>query len=164
MVIPLYLEVYSQKAKDFLSENYQLFKVIDTASLSTGNKGIYDIDNLFGKFLKKGQEKRFAVRLVGKRCLVRKGAKKNSLDLATSLPCPHETVLIKYKNGNEQKTTVSCNAVPVRLPGKKYPLFLVVVKGLGKKTDDAFEPLPCKYKTQRRHMAYRRNLSYPLEV
>ena len=40
-VIPLYLEVYSREAKSFLSENHQLFKVIDTVSLFVGNKGIY---------------------------------------------------------------------------------------------------------------------------
>jgi hypothetical protein len=138
-VIPLYLELYSQEAKDFMSENHQLFKVIDTVSLFTGNKGVYAIDRggdrgkLFDKFLKKGQEKRFVVRLIGQRDLVHKGAKKNSLDLATSLSCPHETVLIKYENGKEQKTTVFYGAVPVKLPGKDYPLFLVVVKGFGKK-------------------------------
>ncbi|MGD9578622.1 MAG: hypothetical protein AB7Y74_10255 [Syntrophorhabdus sp.] len=138
-VIPLYLEVYSQEAKSFLSENHQLFKVIDTVSLFAGNKGIYAIDRggdrgkLFDKFLEKGQEKRFVVRLVGKRDLVHKGVKKNSLDLATSLPCPHETVLIKYENGKEQKATVFYNAVPVKLPGKDYFLFLIVVKGFGKK-------------------------------
>lgn len=138
-VIPLYLEVYSQEAKSFLSENHQLFKVIDTVSLFTGNKGIYAIDRggdrgkLFDKFLEKDQEKRFVVRLVGKRDLVHKGVRKNSLVLATSLPCPHETVLIKYENGKEQKATVFYNAVPVKLSGKDYPLFLIVVKGFGKK-------------------------------
>jgi hypothetical protein len=49
------------------------------------------------------------------------------------LPCPHETVLIKYENGKEQKAAVFYNAVPVKLPGKDYSLFLVVVKGFGKK-------------------------------
>ena len=29
--------------------------------------------------------------------------------------------------------TISYNAVPVKLPGKEYPLFFVVVKGFGKK-------------------------------
>jgi hypothetical protein len=66
----LYLELYSQEAKDFMSENHQLFKVIDTVSLHIGDKGIYAIDRggdrgkLFDKFLEKGKEKRFVVRLV----------------------------------------------------------------------------------------------------
>lgn len=138
-VIPLYLELYSQKAKDFTSENHQLFKVIDAVSLFTGNKGIYAIDRggdrgkIFDKFLEKGKEKRFVVRLVGQRDLIHKGVRKKSLDLAASLPCPYETVLIKYESGKEQKATVSYNAVPVKLPGKDYQLFLVVVKGFGKR-------------------------------
>jgi len=136
-VIPLYLEAYSREAKDFLSENHQLFKVIDTVSIYIGNKGIYAIDRggdrgrLFDKFLE--NEKRFVVRLVGKRDPAHKGIKKNSLDPATALTCPYETILIKYENGKEQKTTVFYNAVPVKLPGKDYRLFLVVVKGFGKK-------------------------------
>jgi hypothetical protein len=48
------------------------------------------------------------------------------------LPCPHETVMIKYEDGKEEKKTVFYNALPVRLPGRDYPLFLVVVKGFGK--------------------------------
>lgn len=43
-LIPLYLEAYSQKAHDFKSENYQLFKAINAVSSHIGNKGIYAID------------------------------------------------------------------------------------------------------------------------
>jgi hypothetical protein len=140
-VIPLYLEAYSQEAKDFLSENHQLFKVIDTVSLHIGNKGIYAIDRggdrgkLYDKFLEKGKEKRFVIRL-NPRHLMHKGIRKDCLNLALTMPCPHETVIIKYEEGKEQKTTIFYNAVPVRLPDKKhrdYPLYLVVVKGFGKK-------------------------------
>ncbi len=48
------------------------------------------------------------------------------------MSCPHETVLIKYEDGKEEKATVSYNALPVRLRGRDYPLFLVVVKRFGK--------------------------------
>lgn len=137
-VIPLYLEAYSQDAGGFVSENDQLFKVIDTISIHVGNKGIYAIDrggdrgNLYDKFLEKGQEKRFVIRLTQKRDLIHKGMRHNCLQLATILPCPHQTVIIKYEDGQEDKTTVSYNAVPVKLPGRHHPLFLVVVKGFGK--------------------------------
>jgi hypothetical protein len=50
------------------------------------------------------------------------------------LPCPYETVIIKYEDGKEEKKTVFYNALPVRLPGRDYPLFLVVVKGFGKES------------------------------
>ncbi len=58
--------------------------------------------------------------------------RKNCLSLATVLPCPYQTVIIKYQDGQEDKTTVFYNAVPVRLPGRQHPLFRVVVKGFGK--------------------------------
>lgn len=137
-VIPLYLEAYSQEAQDFMSENHQLFTVIDTVSLHVGNKGIYAIDRggdrgkLYDKFLEKGKEKRFVIRLAKTRDLVHRGTKKNCHNMATVLPCPHEAAIIKYEEGKEQKTTISYNAVPVKLPGKDNPLFLVVAKGFGK--------------------------------
>ena len=43
-VIPLYLEAYSQEAKDFKSENDQLLRVIDAVGAHVGGKGIYAID------------------------------------------------------------------------------------------------------------------------
>jgi len=137
-VIPLYLEAYSQEAHDFKSENDQLFKVIDTVGTSIGAKGIYAIDRggdrgkLYDKFLQKDKEKRFVIRLTKNRDLLHKGVKKNCALLADALPCPHETVIIKYEEGKEQKTTIFYNALSVKLPGKTYPLFLVVVKGFGK--------------------------------
>jgi hypothetical protein len=137
-VIPLYLEAYSQDAQDFKSENGQLFKVIDTVSAHIGNKGIYAIDRggergkLYDKFLVKGKEKRFVIRLTQKRDLIHEGVKRNCHLLATTLPCPHETVIIKYEDGKKEKTTVSYSAIPVKLPEYGHPLFLVVVKGFWK--------------------------------
>lgn len=137
-VIPLYLETYSQEAQDFMSENHQLFTVIDTVSLHVGNKGIYAIDRggdrgkLYNKFLEKGKERRFVIRLAKTRDLIHKGTRKNCHDLASVLPCPHEAVIIKYEEGKEQKTTIFYNAVPVKLPDRDNPLFLVVAKGFGK--------------------------------
>ena len=137
-VIPLYLEAYSQEAKGFLSENDQLFRVIDTVGAALGSKGIYAIDRggdrgkLYEKFLEKGKEKRFVIRLTQQRDLIHKGIRKNCRLVATRLPCPYQTVIIKYEDGKEDKTTVSYNALPVKLPRHEHPLFLVVVKGFGK--------------------------------
>jgi hypothetical protein len=153
-VIPLYLEAYSQEARDFKSENNQLFKVIDTVGDHIGNKGIYAIDRggdrgkLYDKFLEKGKEKRFVIRLAQKRDLIHKGVKKNCRLLASALPCPHETVIIKYEDGKEEKTTVSYNAVSVRLPEHGQPLFLVVVKGFGKAPMMLLTSCPVNMKTK----------------
>jgi hypothetical protein len=153
-VIPLYLEAYSQDAKDFKSENDQLFKVIDTVGAHLGNKGIYAIDRggdrgkLYNKFLEKGKERRFVIRLMQKRDLIHKGIKKNCRLLASALPCPYETVIIKYEDGKEEKTTVSYNALPVRLPGHEQHLFLVVVKGFGKTPMMLLTSCPVHLKTK----------------
>ena len=153
-VIPLYFEAYSQEAQDFKSENDQLFKVIDTVADHIGTKGIYAIDRggdrgkIYNKFLEKDKEKRFVIRLIGKRDLIHKGVKKNSAALATALPCPHETVIIKYEEGKEQKTTIFYNAVPVKLPEKGYPLFLVVVKGFGKQPMMLLSSCPVNLKSK----------------
>jgi hypothetical protein len=151
-VIPLYLEAYSQEAKDFKSENDQLFKVIDAVGAAIGTKGIYAIDRggdrgkLYDKLLEK--DKRFVIRLQKNRDLIHKGIKKNCAALAAVLPCPYETVIIKYEDGKEEKITVSYNAVPVRLPGKEHPLFLIVVKGFGKAPMMLLTSCPVNLKTK----------------
>ena len=153
-VIPLYLEAYSQEAKDFKSENDQLFKVIDTVGAHIGTKGIYAIDRggdrgkLYDKFLEKGKEKRFVVRLAKTRDLVHHGKKRNCLLLATMLPCPHETVIITYEAGKEEKITVSYNVLSVKLPGRDHPLFFVVVKGFGKQPMMLLTSCPVSMKTK----------------
>ena len=126
--------------------------MIDTVGASIGTKGIYAIDRggdrgkLYDKFLE--QKKRFVIRLQKNRDLMHKGIKKNCAGLAAALPCPYETVIIKYEDGKEEKITVSYNAVPVRLPGKEHPLFLVVVKGFGKAPMMLLTSCPVNLKTK----------------
>jgi len=137
-VIPLYLEAYSQDAHSFKSENDQIFKAIDAVGNHIGKKGIYAIDRggdrgkLYDKFLEKEKEKRFVIRLVKTRDLIHKGTRKNCRNMAYTLPCPYEAVIIKYEEGKEQKVTIRYNCLPVKLPKHDYPLFLVVAKGFGK--------------------------------
>ena len=153
-VIPLYLEAYSHEAKDFRSENDQIFKAIDTVSLHIGNKGIYAIDRggdrgkLYDKFLEKGKEKRFVIPLVKTRDLVHRGVRKNCHALATALPCPHEAAIIKYEGGKEQKVTIRYASLPVKLPNHGYPLFLIVAKGFGKEPMMLLTNCPVKMKVK----------------
>lgn len=138
-VIPLYCEVYSQEAKGFESENKQIFKCIDTVVKHIGNKGIWAIDRggdrgkIYDKFLDKKNPKRFVIRLTGKRNLIHQGKIKNSEDLAKCLPCEYKANIIKYEEGKEEKKIVSYNAISVKLTNQEAKLFLVVVKGFGKK-------------------------------
>jgi len=138
-VIPLYCEAYSQEAEGFLSENDQLFRVIDTVGRSVGTRGIWAMDRggdrnkILDKFLDPKNPKRFVIRLTKKRDVVHRGRKKNCLDLARSLRCDFEATLITYEEGREKIKTVRYTAVPVKLPKKPERLFLVVVKGFGEK-------------------------------
>ncbi len=94
-----------------MSENHQLFKVIDTVSFFIGNKGIYAIDRggdrgkLYDKFLKEKENGLSSV-LRKERDLIHKGTRKNCHDLAVALPCPHEAVIIKYEEGKERKVSI----------------------------------------------------------
>jgi hypothetical protein len=53
------------------------------------------------------------------------------LEIAQILPTPHETVLIFYEEGKENKRKVQYNAIPVKPPGYPQKLHFVVVKGFG---------------------------------
>ena len=135
-VIPLYCEAYSQEAREFLSENAQLFKAIDAVGQHVGSRGIWavdrggDRDKLFDKFLDEDDPKRFVVRL-NKRDLVHRGVKRDCCEMARALPCHFKATLIKYEEGKEKVRTVWYNAIPVKLPGRDERLFMVVVKGFG---------------------------------
>lgn len=111
-----------------------------------------------------GKENGLSSVLRKERDLIHKGTRKNCHDLALALPCPHEAVIIKYEEGKERKVTISYNAIPVKLPGRDNPLFLVILIRVRERTDDATCDLSCKCKAQRNNMAYCRNLSYPLEM
>jgi hypothetical protein len=167
-VIPLYLEAYSQEAQEFKSENEQLFKVIDRVGEHMGEKGIYAIDRggdrgkLYDKFLEKGEEKRFVIRLVKTRDLLHKGARKNCHLLATLLPCPYETVIIKYQDGKEEHCLLQR---PFRKASREGHSFVSGGgKGVWQRAHDAAEQLCGKRQDPGKHMAHRGDLPDPLEV
>lgn len=58
-------------------------------------------EKIYDKFLEKGN--RFVILLARSRDLIHKGVKKNCRLLASVLPCPHETVIIKYEERKEEK-------------------------------------------------------------
>lgn len=84
-VIPLYCEAYSQEAEGFLSENDQLFRVIETVGHSVGTRGIWAMDRggdrnkILDKFLDPSNPKRFVIRLTKKRDVVSSWKKKELL-------------------------------------------------------------------------------------
>jgi len=135
-VIPLYCEAYFQESRGFVSENEQLFRVIEVVGRHVGTRGIWaidrggDWDRLFDKFLTREAPKRFVVRL-RKRDLIHRGVKRDCCEMARVLPCDFKATLITYEEGKEKLRTVWYSAISVKLPGRDERLFMVVVKGFG---------------------------------
>jgi hypothetical protein len=73
------------------------------------DKGICAMDRagdrgkVYDKFPGNGKEKRFVIRFIKIRDLLHKGARKNYHLLASIVPCPYETMIIKYDHGKEKK-------------------------------------------------------------
>jgi hypothetical protein len=136
-IIPLYNELYSQRAPDFDSENREILKAVDSLASHIKNRGIYvsdragDRGRLLYPLLDK--RKRFLIRLVGDRHLVYRGKKSLALDLARSCPLPYADRIIKEDKGKEKAYTLEYGFRKVRLPGRTKQLYLVVVKGFGEK-------------------------------
>lgn len=133
-VIPLYCEAYAYDAVK--SENTELLRAIRTVESHIGNKGIHAMDRggdrgvIYKHYLGKETPQRFVIRLK-ERDLIHRGKRKHCLDMATTLPMPHESVLVVYEDGKEKRRAVKYNAVAVKLPDYEQKLFLVVVKGFG---------------------------------
>ena len=135
-VIPLYCEAYAYDAVK--SENTEVLHAIGAVESHIGHKGIHAIDHggdrgvIYKHYLSKDTLGRFVIRLK-ERDLTHTGKRKHCLDMATTLPMPHESVLVVYDDGKEKRRAVKYNAVAVKLPDYAHKLFLVVVKGFGLK-------------------------------
>ena len=138
-VIPLYHELYSQNAPDFKSENTQIIKAIDMVSEQCDNRGIWVIDRggdrdvLFSHLLKKNNEKRFIVRLVGNRNLMHGNKEVLAQKLAYNCKTPYSETIIKEENGKEKVYHICYGYVPVKLPGRDKQLYVLAVHGFGEK-------------------------------
>jgi hypothetical protein len=137
-IIPLYNELYSQASEDFKSENHQMLKAMDTVIAHTKKKGIWAIDRggdrnkILEAFFERRQ--RFVIRLVGDRDLIDKdGYKINSLQMASCYRCRHQAKIVRIKKGKEKIYHLNYGMLPVRLPWNDTPLFMVIIKGFGKK-------------------------------
>lgn len=137
-VLPLYHELYSQYAPDFISENTQIIKAIDTVA-KYSDRGIWVIDRggdrdaLYDYLLKRNNKKRFVIRLVGSRNLVYGNKEVLSIRLAYMCKTSYSDIFIKEENGQEKVYRISYGYLPVKLPGKEDQLYMLVVKGYGDK-------------------------------
>jgi hypothetical protein len=136
-VLPLYHELYSQKAPEFISENAQILKAIDRVSEAAENRGLWVIDRggdrrvLYEQLLE--EERQFIIRLVGTRNLIYNGSEQAALALANSCPIPYAQTIVRKKDNKEKTYHLQFGYRPVRLPGHARKLWMLVVKGYGKK-------------------------------
>jgi len=138
-ITPLAQTLWSQKAKDFVSENHQVLDVVDKVLRATQKRGVLVYDRggdrrALYKHWVSDDSIAFIIRQRGDRNLLHKGRLVNTLCLALCCPTYYNTRLIREKEGEEKAYLIEVGFVPVRLP--EHPdrkLYLVVVKGFGKK-------------------------------
>jgi hypothetical protein len=134
-IIPLYKELYSQEASDFVSENHEIEKALQKVSRATSNRGVWVMDRggdreVLYKFMLNHKQK-FLVRLVGRRNLIYRGRVFLARQLAEKCPLPYADTLIKERQGKEKVYFIEYGFRKVKLPGREEPLYLVVIKGFG---------------------------------
>jgi len=137
-LVPLYSELYSQGARGFRSENAQIFKAVDMVMDGVGDRGIWAIDRggdrkiIFHGFLDRGL--RFVIRQRGDRDLVLgDGERRSCLSIALGCGCRHKRKLVVDRDGLRGEKVISLGHAPVKLPFSDEQLYLVVVKGYGRK-------------------------------
>jgi hypothetical protein len=135
-ITPLYGELYSSQAKDFVSENREILRALGKVSGAVGEKGVWVIDRggdrgkLYEELIPHGL--RFIVRQMGDRHLLLGPRRELALQVALDGPLPYQTEIVREVKGQEQVFHLSYGFRAVRLPDyPKTPLFLVVVQGLG---------------------------------
>lgn len=138
-VLPLYHQLYSQQAPEFISENTQIIGALEMVSQATGNRGIWVMDRggdrqvLFNRLLGGSDKNQFIVRLVGDRHLLCGGKKEIALSLAGRCKTPYSETLVKEEKGKETVYTIDYGYLPVKLPFRPEQLWMLVVKGFGEK-------------------------------
>ena len=134
-LIPLYGELYSQKAKGFKSENTQIIKAIDASAAHIGKRGIWTIDRggdrerLLQAFLER--HLRFVIRMRGDRHVLWGDETLPMEKVAERCSCPHVRTIEIEKNGERQTKKLMMGSETVSLPWHDKPLSLVVMKGYG---------------------------------
>jgi hypothetical protein len=136
-LVPLYGELYSQEAQDFVSENRQILKAIDTVVAVVGQRGIWVIDRggdrskIYQGIL--DRHLRFVIRMVGQRDLDCRGERKSALSIAQETACLVKREVTLQREGKTQKKLLTLGYQAVQLPGRCEPLYLVVINGYGEK-------------------------------
>jgi hypothetical protein len=139
-IIPLVHKLYSQNARDFVSENHELLDAIMKVSRAAEGRGIFVLDRggdrrrLYKQLLNEDSPVRFIIRQRGDRYVLHGGKLRETFELAQRCKTPYAETVIKQKDGREKAYFIQFGFCPVRLP--EHPekqLWLVVAKGFGAK-------------------------------
>jgi hypothetical protein len=147
-VLPLYQELYSQKAPDFDSENEEILKAIELVGSRTGGRGTWVMD-------RGGDRKEilvpllrwkchFLIRLRGDRHVVVRRRSQPVEEVAVQCPLPYQETVIKENPEGEKIYRLEFGGCLVRFPGFDQKLSLVVVKGWGQKPMLLLTTMPIK--------------------
>jgi len=134
-MVPLYQQLWSSKAPDFVSENDEIMRAVDAVRAHVGGRGVWVIDrggdriNLFDPLLDRGA--RFLVCLRGDRHLVYSSLTLPALQVARGCRCTQRRVITRIRNEREEVLELSYGFRKVRLPERTEPLYLLVIHGFG---------------------------------
>jgi hypothetical protein len=138
-ITPLYGELYSQDAGDFVSENDEILKAVHMVSEGVDNRGVWVVDRggdrgaLYDEFVPVENGLRFIIRQKGNRRLLSGRRKASTLEIAEGCPLPYATTVVREDKGQEKVFKIEYGFREVRLPKHPaVPLWLVVVKGFGR--------------------------------
>ena len=129
---PLYQQLFSVRAQDFVSENDELLSAIDQLRAQTRGRGIWAMDRggdrrkLLEPLLERRE--RFVMRSTG---LDRQRHRVTLHHLGACCRLRYQAKIIKIENRQEKVYALRYGAEPFRLPGREEQLLLVVVAGFG---------------------------------
>jgi len=132
---PLYNRLYSQAGPDFRSENVEIRKAISLVSTHTEKRGIWVLDRggdrrkIIHHLLE--NKLRFIIRLKKDRHLIWRGRKQSVSEHALACPFLYTERIVKQEGGKEKIYHLEFGYRPVRLPGRKEQLYMVVISGFG---------------------------------
>jgi len=148
LLTPLYSRLYSQAGPDFQSENAEIRKAIPFVSVHTERRGIWVLDR-GGDRMKiiyhlLNNRLHFIIRLKRDRHLLYRGQRLSALEQALACPMPYSERVVKEERGREKIYQLQFGYRMLRLPERKEPLSVVVVRGFGQEPMMLLTNLPIK--------------------
>ena len=125
----------TQAAPGFKSENAEIRKAISLVSEQTEKRRVWVLDR--GGDRRKiihhlsDNKLRFIIRLKKDRHLIWRGKRGSVMEHASACPLHYAETIVKDEKGKEKICHLEFGYRPVRLPGRKEPLWLVVIRGFG---------------------------------